>query len=87
MYLHPELVLPLGEAGNGKSRQFKVQALNENWAWAERQWSKVSRDTGVGDPHLATAEKGKAFMEFLVERYSRFVLELSKLDPKDDIYE
>ncbi len=62
MYLQPDLVLPLNEAGNGESRQFKVLALNENWAWAERQWSKISQDTGVGAPHLATAEKGKAFM-------------------------
>jgi creatinine amidohydrolase len=87
MYLYPELVLPLDDAGNGESRQFKVQALNENWAWTERRWSKISRDTGVGAPHLATAEKGKAFMEFLVERYSRFMLDLCKLNLKDDIYE
>jgi len=59
LYLAPELVLPLSEAGEGKARVFSISALSEGWAWAERQWTKVTRDTGVGNPALATAEKGE----------------------------
>jgi creatinine amidohydrolase len=86
LFLKPELVLPLNEAGDGKSKQFKVAALNEKWAWAERQWTKVSADTGIGDPSMATKEKGQAFFEFIVQQYSDFMLELSKAD-LDDLYE
>jgi len=86
LYLKPELVLPLNEAGDGKSKSFKVTALNEGWAWAERQWTKVSADTGIGDPKMATKEKGKAFFEYLVEQYSDFMLQLSNVDLKD-LYE
>ena len=87
LYLNPELVLPLSEAGDGKSKKFRVDALNQNWAWAERQWTKVTSDTGIGNPKLSTKEKGKAFFEYLVEKYSNFMLELAKLNIEEDIYE
>src|SRR5699024_11179741 len=31
LHLRPELVLPLEEAGEGKSKKFRIEALNENW--------------------------------------------------------
>lgn len=86
LYLKPKLVLPLNEAGNGKSKSFKVKALNESWAWAERQWTKVSADTGIGDPKYSTKEKGQAFFEFITVQYSDFMLQLSKAD-LNDLYE
>ena len=86
LHLKPELVLPLEEAGEGQSKKFRVKALNQNWAWAERQWTQVTTDTGIGNPKLATKEKGRRFFEYLVKQYSEFMLELSNLDLKE-IYE
>jgi creatinine amidohydrolase len=63
MYVTPELVLPLTEAGDGKAKKFKIKALNEGWTTAQREWTKVTKDTGVGNPKEATSEKGKLFFD------------------------
>ena len=62
MHYHPEWV-DLSTAGDGASSGFAPEALQKGVAWTPRDWSKISRDTGVGDPRKATAEKGKAFAE------------------------
>ena len=61
LYLRPELVLPRDRWGDGKSKSHKIKAFSENWLWAERKWSAISEDTGVGNPKLANAEKGEHF--------------------------
>jgi len=86
LYLAPELVLPIKEAGIGAAKKFKIKALNEKWAWAERKWSKVTADTGIGDPSLATPEKGEKYFNAVVEKISDLMLGLSKADI-DDMYE
>lgn len=30
-FLHPELLLPLSEAGEGKAKRFKIEALQQGW--------------------------------------------------------
>ncbi|MBK3519528.1 creatininase family protein [Carboxylicivirga marina] len=85
MYLYPELVRPLSEAGNGQCKLFKVNGLNQNWAWAEREWTKISNDTGVGNPSKSSAEKGERFFNDLCQVISQFLVELAKT-PLDDFY-
>jgi creatinine amidohydrolase len=79
-FLSPELVLPLTEAGNGNSKKFKIKALNEKWAWAERKWSKVTRDTGIGNPSKATPEKGLKCLNEVVNKISHLMIDLAKAD-------
>lgn len=86
MHLRPDLVRPLEEAGDGAARQYKIEALRENWAWAERKWSEVTEDTGVGDPRKATAEKGEAYFKAVTEKVSRLFIDLAEAD-LDDLYE
>ncbi|NGP77438.1 creatininase family protein [Balneolaceae bacterium YR4-1] len=86
MHLRPDLVRPLEEAGDGDARQYKIESLRENWAWAERKWSEVTEDTGVGDPRKATAEKGEAFFKAVAEKVSRLFIDLAEAD-LDDLYE
>lgn len=85
LHLFPQLVLPLSEAGNGEAAIFSVPALNSNWAWAERQWSKVTKDTGIGNPALATAEKGEVFFKVITEMIGTFFFDLAKTS-SDDLY-
>jgi creatinine amidohydrolase len=80
MHLAPNLVLPLDEAGDGKAKKFRVAGLREGWAWAPREWTKVTEDTGVGNPTAATAEKGKKFFEAITERISGFLVDLASAD-------
>ncbi|KAA9349265.1 creatininase family protein [Larkinella humicola] len=82
LHLRPDLVLPLDEAGDGAAKKWKVQALREGWAWAERKWSQVTEDTGIGNPKQATAEKGKRYFEDVTQKLSGFLLELANLDVK-----
>jgi creatinine amidohydrolase len=82
----PELVGPLEEAGDGAAGSFRLRGLREGWAWAPREWTRVSRDTGVGDPRAATREKGEAFLAAVAERIGGFLTELAAADP-DDLYE
>jgi len=86
MHLHPNLVAPLSEAGSGTARQFRVRALREGWAWAERKWSQITEDTGVGDPAPSTPEKGETFLRDVTEKIAEFLVELAGC-PNDDLYE
>ena len=79
-YLTPEYVLPLSEAGEGKARIFAIPALNQGWAWAERQWTKVTNDTGIGNPAKSTAEKGEVFFKIVTEKIGNFLYELAMID-------
>ena len=84
-YLTPELVLPLSEAGEGKAKVFSIPELNQGWVWAERQWTKVTKDTGIGNPAAATAEKGETFFKIITEKIGDFLYQLAILDP-DNMY-
>lgn len=81
-HVAPALVLPLAEAGPGRERRPKIEALRERWAWAPRRWTQVTDDTGVGDPAAATAEKGARFFAAVTERVGRFLVELAAADPE-----
>ena len=80
-HLTPDLVRPLAEAGDGRARRFRIRALREGWAWAPRQWSQVTDDTGVGNPAAATPEKGAAFLATVTQRIAAFLVELAATDP------
>jgi creatinine amidohydrolase len=79
-FLSPELVLPLVEAGEGIGKKFRIKALNENWAWAERKWTKVTVDTGIGNPRKATPVKGEKCFKEVVNKIAGFMIELSAAD-------
>ena len=84
-HVAPALVRPLSEAGEGKERRFRIAALSEGWAWAPRRWTEVSTDTGIGNPRAASPEKGERYTAVVVERLSRFLVDLAAADP-DDLY-
>ncbi len=86
LHLRPDLVLPLSEAGSGAERKSRVAGLREGWAWAPRRWTRISADTGVGDPSAATPEKGAAFFDAVTERVGGFLVEIAATDV-EDLYE
>ena len=77
LYLKPELVLPLNEAGIGEEKKLKIKEFGEGWAWTERRWSKITADTGVGNPKLATAEKGEKYFKAITEKVAKLMIEIS----------
>jgi creatinine amidohydrolase len=82
LHIAPDLVLSLDQAGDGKESRWTIDGLRNGLAWAPRQWTKISRDTGVGDPKAATAEKGKVFSNATTDAIAAFFTELSKADLK-----
>lgn len=86
LHLHPELVRPREEWGDGSTNDWTIAALRERWAWSQRHWTKATNDTGVGDPSAATAEKGKAYFDRISLRIARFLVDLANT-PLDRLYE
>lgn len=85
MHLRPELVRPLDEAGDGAEKKPVVKALTEKWAWAERKWSQVTDDTGIGDPRQSTAEKGAKYFKDVTVKLADLFIALADADP-DRLY-
>ena len=86
MYIQPELMLPLSEAGDGAAKRYKFKGFKEGWITSQRHWTMVTKDTGVGNPKAATAEKGQQFFEMITTEISDFLVELSNT-VLDDLYE
>jgi creatinine amidohydrolase len=83
LYLTPELVLPLAEAGEGKAKAFTIHAIREGWAWAERKWTRVTSDTGIGNPKKATIQKGEQIFNLSVDKIAAFLLDLQNTTEKE----
>jgi creatinine amidohydrolase len=83
MHLTPDLVRPLSEAGDGAAKKFRISAIREGWAWAERKWLQVTKDTGVGDPRKASAEKGQRYFKAVTEKVANFFAEVANADNND----
>ncbi|MGE5393825.1 MAG: creatininase family protein [Candidatus Saccharibacteria bacterium] len=86
MYLKPEWILPLSEAGDGKAKKYRFNAMKEGWGWAERRWTQVTADTGIGNPAKASVEKGEKFFKLLSSKIGEFLYEVAMTN-KEDFYE
>ena len=69
--MRPEL------ADEGAARPSRFEAINKGWISITRPWHLVSKNTGLGNPAGATAEKGRKLMEALAERLGGFLAELA----------
>ncbi len=77
----PELVArrPDGTlaADEGRKAPSRFEAVDRGWVSITRPWHLLTTNAGAGNPHAATAEKGRRLIEVLVERISTFLVELS----------
>ena len=83
MHLRPDLVLPLDQSGDGEETKSAISAIKEGWAWSERKWSKVSKDTGIGNPKEASEEKGKMYFEEVTSKVCDLILDILKVQGND----
>jgi creatinine amidohydrolase len=73
----PELVkMELADAGS--ARPTTLDAINRGWISITRPWHLATTNTGMGDPTKASAAKGEALMEILVERLGDFLIQLAR---------
>jgi creatinine amidohydrolase len=64
-------------ADRGEKANTRFEAVNRGWVSITRPWHLLTTNAGAGNPHAATAEKGRRLMEVLVERLSGFLVDLS----------
>lgn len=76
MYYYPELV-KMAYAGEGKARPFAIEGLRNKVAWHPRNWSRITDDTGIGDPSRASAAKGRAYADEVVRRYAALLKDIT----------
>jgi len=67
-------------ADDGVTASSRFDAINEGWVSITRPWHLLTTSGGSGNPHAATADKGRQLMTVLVERLSTFLAELSNAE-------
>jgi creatinine amidohydrolase len=72
----PDLVA-LDRADPGATAATRFEAVNRGWVEITRPWHLLTTHSGAGDPRPATAAKGRALTEVVVERLSAFLKDLS----------
>lgn len=85
MHLHPHLVSDLDQAGDGREKKSTISGVREKWAWAERKWSEVTEDTGIGNPKKSTAEKGQRYFEDVTTKVGQLIHEICDAN-KGELY-
>ena len=61
----------------------RFSAVNNGWIAITRPWHLLTTNTGAGNPHAATAEKGQQLMNVMVDRLSGFLVELATAELDD----
>lgn len=64
-------------ADAGATNKTRFEAINRGWVSITRPWHLLTSNSGSGNPHQATAEKGELMMKHLVDRLGRFLHELA----------
>ncbi len=79
----PDLVA-MDQADPGAVAPTRFEAVNRGWADITRPWHLLTTNSGAGDPRPATAAKGHALTEAVVERLAGFLTDLaaSPIDAK-----
>ncbi len=76
LYFYPELVRTELE-GTGKSCPFAIEGLNRGIGWMPRIWNKASVDTGIGNPHKASAQKAERYLAQILPPMVKLVVDLA----------
>jgi creatinine amidohydrolase len=79
----PELVA-LDQADPGATASTRFEAVNRGWVEITRPWHLLTTNSGAGDPRPATAAKGEALTEIVVQRLSGFLQDLAASPLGDD---
>ncbi len=72
-------------ADAGERKPLRFEALREGWVGLSRPWHLLTTNSGSGNPHAATAEKGHKLREAIVQRIAPFLAELSAA-PLDETF-
>lgn len=81
LHFQPELVAHTAsgqlQADPGARRPLRFEALKNGWVTLSRPWHLLTTNSGSGNPHAATPEKGRQLTEAVIARIAPFLAELS----------
>ena len=80
--LFPHLV-EMERAGDGIAAPFRFEALERGWVRTSRRFSRLNDHCAVGIPDGSSAEKGRAYLDLVIERLTEFVVELAGAEIDD----
>jgi len=80
--LAPDLVAHNPETGrltadDGQVARSRFAAVNDGWVTITRPWHLLTTNSGSGNPHQATADKGRQLLQVAVQRLAAFLVELA----------
>ncbi len=79
--LRPDLVKRLADgslaADDGAVRPFRFEALEHGWISITRPWHLLTQNSGSGNPHMASKDKGFQTIELLCNRLVPFLVQLA----------
>jgi creatinine amidohydrolase len=64
-------------ADDGTTRPTRFDAVNQGWVSITRPWKRLTTNTGAGNPHAASADKGRKAIDLLAQRIGEFAAELA----------
>ncbi len=76
LHYHEDLV-DMSTAGSGEYKSFAMDCLKRGKIWTPRNWQKITKDTGIGDPRTATKEKGANYVSAVVTELSDIICEFA----------
>ena len=82
--LYPHLVA-LDYAKDGAARPFKLKGLREGWVKTSRDFGKLNKHCATANPLAASAEKGRRYLDIVIERIAEFLIELAEV-PIDEFF-
>ncbi len=82
--IEPHLVA-MDQADDGAMAKTRFDAVNRGHVEITRPWHLLTTNSGAGNPHPSTAEKGATTVKLVVERLSRFLVDLSS-SPIDETF-
>jgi creatinine amidohydrolase len=81
LHFRPDLIAydAVGQlnADAGNRRPLRFEAMRQGWIMLSRQWHLLTTNSGSGNPHAASAEKGRQLTDVVVERIGTFLAELA----------
>ncbi len=84
LHFRPDLVRKQEDgtlaADLGTRATLRFEALREGWVSITRPWHLLTTNSGSGNPHAATADKGERLVTAIVDRIAPFLAELSAAD-------
>lgn len=78
----PGLVF-LDQADDGAMAKTRFEAVNRGWVEITLPWHLLTTNSGAGNPHPSTAEKGHQVTDIVVERLAAFLVDASQ-SPMDE---